>query len=481
MANPYQNLTIADPGGAGGLEAQVSQAIFVGPAAAGTNYEIVETNDPDVVVDTFTRGPIVNAALYALALRAGPIRLMKIPGSVAGSASAVTASGGATSTMTVTGTPDERLSVRVECTTAGALNAAYVKYSLDYYSIPNVDPTWSEPVLVPTSGEVTLEGTPLTVDFTGALALGETHDFTTIAPFYSSTETLAAFAEMADPGNAGADLLCFCGDAAAASGSNTIAASLGVSLQSMWDTYAQYVLGFAGASTAAASGVPAALSGTTSKLLSLGYGTGFMTAPRSRVANNVIPLRQHEVAAVLAALNLISTDLARVANGAIPGMLYTDFEAFAQGAALDTARVSTFRKWTGFLGYYINNQRMLTNQVSDFRFLQHARCMATAARTAWFTQLPALASVGLRTNANGTIDAGDRSDVRTKVLGALSAALLEPTNAEGKPGHVSAVDYSVNGAIDLNTTGVVETNVSMRPLGYPKAISTTLRYTKKVG
>ncbi len=482
MANPYQKLTLRDPG-IGAVPSGQRLAAFAGTAFSGTVGQVLETNDPAAVLATFTRGPLVVAMLYALAIGAGPVRGVRVTGSVTGTVSAVTHTGAGAAVMTVTGAADEKLSVIVEVTKAGALGVGEVRYALDNWALDPAEyqPTWSPSIVVPASGEVVLEGTPHTVDFSLSLTLGDADVFTTEPAHYGNTEIGAAFDALGVPAAEGWDHVCFVGHAALAATAATNAAAIGTRLISLFENDAQYVAALFGGGKQDVAAFATAFAAAQVRFGSVGHLYGYLSYPQTRRAFGTMALGQHEVAAALASVHLISTDLARTANGPIPGMVGADYDAAVEGDAADNSRLSTFRSWKRFPGWYINNQRLLTNPESDFQFWQNGVCMLVACDITYRRQWKYMSS-GLRTqDTTGYLDAGDKSDVQGDVDDGLAAGLLAPTNAEGKPGHVSAVGYELNGTLDLNTTKRVEGTVRMRPLGYVKEFETVLQYAKTVG
>lgn len=482
MSNPYQKLRVRDPG-IGSVPSAQRLAAFAGTAFAGEIGTVLETDDPNDILDTFERGPLVNAALYALAIGAGPVRCVRVTSSVAGTVGAVTHTGDGAGEATVSGTADEKLAVIIEVTKAGALGVAEVRWALDNWDLDpgEYQPTWSPSVVVPVDGEIELDGTPHAVTFDDDLALGDTYTFSVTPPHYGNTEIGAAFDALGTPVAEGWDHVCFVGHAALAATAATNAAAIGTRLVSEFENDAQYVAALAGGGLQNVAAFATAFANTQVRFLSMGHLYGYLSYPQTRRGFGTMALGEHEVAAALASVHLISTDLARTANGPIPGMVGADYDAAVEGDAADDARLSAFRTWKRFPGWYINNQRFLTNPESDFQFWQNGVCMLVACDISYRRQWKYMSS-GLRTQeGTGYIDEGDASDVEGDALEGLTAGLLAPKNAEGKPGHVSAASYSLNKSLDLNTTKRVEGTVKMRPLGYVKEFETVLQYTKSVG
>ncbi len=188
--------------------------------------------------------------------------------------------------------------------------------------------------------------------------------------------------------------------------------------------------------------------------------------------------------AARAASILISTDVGRTADGPDGGVISIAFDG-SENQLLDAAKISTMMTWSGISGFWFANANLKSGFGSDFRYLQHGRCMDVACRTTFEAEFPYIAD-SLRTveaedateeHPVGSIDPLDAADVDASVSDALSDALLRPNNARGVPGHVSSVDFEIDFLHNLNTTDEIKSSVGIQPLGYPKKITTDLFFT----
>jgi len=112
---------------------------------------------------------------------------------------------------------------------------------------------------------------------------------------------------------------------------------------------------------------------------------------------------------------------------------------------------------------------------SDFVYWQHRRCLDIACATAYVKQLKLL-SRGAAVNPDGTIKKANAKVYESGVIGALRIQLIDPDNAEGTPGHVSAVHYTVATDNNLRDSGLLKTRVGITPFGYTKQISTDIGF-----
>jgi hypothetical protein len=177
-----------------------------------------------------------------------------------------------------------------------------------------------------------------------------------------------------------------------------------------------------------------------------------------------------------AASSLISTDLARVASGALSGCRYIYFDGF-QDQTLDAAGIATLRTWPTLPGFYVANGNLAAPVGSDFQTLQYGRIMDAACTAAYQSMLPFIGE-GLRTVAvTGAIDPRDAVSVNTAGQSGQDVALIQPKNARGTAGHVSSVSFAVDETNNLAASSTLQTNIAILPLGYAKVINQQLGFT----
>ena len=89
-------------------------------------------------------------------------------------------------------------------------------------------------------------------------------------------------------------------------------------------------------------------------------------------------------------------------------------------------------------------------------------------------------AAGFRTKADGSIDDRDAEAAEKAVKSALKQALRAPINEEGNKGHVSDFGYRIDRTNDALTSEELLTTTSIRPLFYPKTISSEYGFSKAV-
>ena len=153
---------------------------------------------------------------------------------------------------------------------------------------------------------------------------------------------------------------------------------------------------------------------------------------------------------------------------------------------LDGSRLTTLRSWVGYSGTYFYQARLKSSPTSDFRLWPHRRVMDRACRIVYEQQV-AFTGANPRTNTNasipagqpgapGTLFAGDAVGYEAPVKRALRAALTQPVNADGNPGHVSGLSYALDLTADIASTKAFKSNVKIVPLAYIDDVETTLSY-----
>lgn len=473
MGIPRQILTIVDPGIPKGRA--VSQIpLIVGTGDTGSTTTIQTITSPTEAYDTYGEGPIASAIAFVGRYGGFPVRALRLATGTAGASGAVTRTGSTGPAMTVTvGTAKNRYSVRFEVTGEGALGTGRVRYSLDNWGDPQVPITWSDEMVVPVSGTIVLTGSGLEVDFAaGTLTVGELYDFTTTAPEPNEANldqlsaTLIAYTL---PWR----FLLLANDFSTAAEANTAAVDLDAVMTDLFDAHKhrRAVMG-ASRDTAANVGASALVTTFTSIRVSPLYGEAQTAGIIPLIGQGYPMLPVHVVAAARIARSLISTDPARVGSGPLAGVLGITHDEYVE-QDLDDLKIGTLRTWPGLPGFYVTNAWIKSTAGSDYRYYQHGSVMDVACDVVYQAQARYIGA-GLRTISGGTLAPEDGATIEADVRAQLNLALVEPLNAEGRPGHVSALEYDVSLANNVLATETLVSDLGVQPLGYPKVIETTI-------
>jgi hypothetical protein len=477
MPIPGQSLTVRDPG-LGLVPESVSTPLVLGCSSAGTVNTLYVFSNKQDAIDTLGEGPLVECVCHMLDMGGGPVAAMRLTGSTTSSAGAVTPVRTSTSTGTITvagATPFDAYRVRIAIVATGAAGVARFKYSLDGgYS-------YSEELTVPSGGTYAIPRTNLTLTFVpGAGPIiheaGDTHSFDCVAPLYSTANLATAFTALLAATNE-FSFIVLTGEHATGSAAATMFAAFDTHLTSMAAQF-RYVRGIMDAGTDTTANVITALAAVADQRICVCYGDADMTSSKAFAGWGTPRLPSLVSIAGRAHASLISTDLARTADGPLTGVVAITHDEF-RTEVLDQHKISTLRTWQGVPGFFITNARLKSPAGSDFVYWQHGRCMDVACDTTVKAQFPFI-SGSVRTNANGTIDARDAVKREETVKNALRARLISPNNAEGTPGHVSDFGYKIDRSNDVLRTFEMRSKVAIRPLGYTKRLVTEIGFAANV-
>lgn len=483
MTIPGQTLTIKDPG-LGLVEIAPSTPLLIGVSSAGTVNALAAVQSSTDAVTAFGQGPLVEDACRVLSEAGGPVLMGRVTGSVVGTNSSVTkvAVGASTGTITLSGAPFDSYAGRVEIRTTGTLGTGKFRYTLDNHNLLVGDPTWSPDITIPSGGTYLIPNTNVTLTFVpGAGAVffeaGDSHSWTSSEPRYVAADVDAFFDVVRLLANEWRFVVAT-GKPTSGAVAATLAAGLATEMSTQQSAF-RFARCFVDAGNEAAAAILTAFAAFEDRRVLVGYGdvgritlkpfTGWGVPKRSVIGEF----------AARAALEQISTHLGRVASGSLPGIVKISHDEF-QTPLLDDGRISTLRTWPSRPGFYITRARLMAPAGSDFKFTHNGFVMDVACRTVT-RALQEWANKSFRTTATGTILPADAEDVRQAVLRQLRAELTEPINAEGKRGHVSALDFKVDLQNNLLLTNQLNTEVAIRPLGYGEFFKTQIGFALDVG
>lgn len=479
MTLPAQTITVLDPG-LGRVAIAPNSPLYFGSPEGGsaTPEELLSFSRLNDVPDLLGHGDLAADVAKALSERGGPVLVMPTNGNVASSTSSVTQSGGGP-LVSLAGTPRARYTARIEIVAGGALGTGTFRYTLDRHTVSGGSnaPTWSATRTIPAGGSFVMGDSGLTATFpSGTYEAEETYDFTTTPAAPNATDIGDAVTALLALTSVEFPLVTLSVTDDDAANAASIAAAMGghaTSLAGQFRYARMLVDSGSGDTSANVLG-----ESWTSRRVCPTYGFTLTNAVQPYEGYAVRKVGGYSDVAARAARVLVSTDLARYAEGALGGVQYIDFDGF-DDATLDNAGHTTLRTWPGVPGVYIGNARLKSPPGSDFTDLHFGKLMDLACRTVYRAQLPFIAE-GFRTNSDGSINELDKADVEATVYGALKDALLTPKNARGTSGHVSAVSYTIDPSHNLNSTDTILVNVGIRPLGYAKFINTQIGFALNV-
>jgi hypothetical protein len=491
MALPGVTNTILD-GGLGVTTPATSRPHVIGPCASGPLNTPTLISNQRQLKDTFgTLGPLVDDVGFILDNAGGPVLVTRTADSVAatydGATSSVVdaSSGGGTDNQlnvaVATSEPKIDADVVVTIATGGARSDMKFTYSLDGGST-------TSPVIAGAT-TVALGDTGITLEFEpGAVnpyVAGSTYEFEARAAYMNSSDLGAAFDEI-ETSLLTFDFIVLAGQAATASAAALLFSTLSAQLNSFVsaDRYYGAIMstGYGSASSALT-----AFSSPTSNRIAVLHGSAKLPATFGLVGRGFQSIPASAVAAMRAAGNVMSTDLAQTFGadsvGPIPGALSISHNEYTQNAGLDDAKIGTLRTYANLQGFYITNVWLKSAVGSDFEFWQHRRimdqaCIEVSARHSELIS----SSVIVKNDGTGSLTEAAAQAIEKKVQRGLdnrigsAARGIGPTAIDGSTGHVSDQKYQVDRTNNVLSTKTLIATVSIVPRGYLKSLQTTLSY-----
>lgn len=477
MAIPSISQTIRDPG-LPTTPAAITNFLYIGCAQSGSTSEVQAFSNPADVIDEYGQGPLAEDLCYHLAVAGGPVYAIRSAGSVAASNSAVSKSavGSSTGTITIAGTALDSYEGRVEIKVTGTSGTAQFVYSMDGGR------TTSPQTLVPSGNTYAIPNTGITLTFVpGAggtyFEKGDVHTFTTTEATFNATD-LASAMTVVSADNTPIAAIVLSGQFATASASALIAAAASTHAASLFQLYRpiRIMMDAGGDNT---STTKTAFASFSDPRIARCYGRHVCASGKPIIGRSTSKCSIVRSLAARAAESLISTDLAWYSAGPLRGVTEITHDEF-RTETMDSEGFATLRTHQGIPGFFPTNVRLSSPPGSDYQFWQHGRVMDVATATAYQALLPFLSS-SVRTTTTGAIDERDAAIWEGAVEDALRAVLIDPDNAQGYPGHVSAMQVVVDKVSNVLTTGIVKVKVAIRPLGYAKFINNTLSFAANVG
>lgn len=474
MPLPEVKQTISD-GGLGLAEPDDSSThVAIGVSSTGTVNALTFFTDADEVKKVHGVGPLVDKAIYHLQVAGGPVGVMRINSSVAGTNSSVTVvrggAGDSTATGSIAGAPFDAFDVKIEFLKQGtnlAAGTATFKYTIDGGD------NYSAETALPTSGIFPIPGTNVTITFINgagptSFKVGDVHSFTCTAPGYSSTDANNALDALRNAPNNTArfGFVHLVGHASTPAGAATIAAAVDVKM-SAEELVHRYIFAVVECPEDTDGNIISAFAAFSSTRVAV--AAGFCEL----VANGKV-LKRNAAWPIVARISSqdIRRDVARVREdregGPLKGVTKLYRDEFTTHA-LDAARFCTLRTYAGKNGFFVTNGRTMASSSSDYQYLQFRRLMDRACTVNYGAMFPYLNDDVVRVDENGLILEEDARAIETKVNGLLKADLTSKQR-------VSATSVRVTRDNNIISTQTLKTKVRIRPKGYAKFIETDIGF-----
>lgn len=443
--------------------------IKIGSCSGGTANTLVWHTDPQALRTALGYGPLTASGVHHLEIAGGPVGFMKVATTTAGVAGSVTKTGTGTGTMTVAGASYDTYQVKVEVTANGtniAAGTGRFKYSLD-----NGD-SYSGELAIPTGGSYAIPNTNLTITFVNggsgtSFIDGDVHAFDTTAPIFSTSDLAAAFDALRALGTEEFGWIHVVGQAAAGSGSASIAATIDTKMTAEANAF-RYAFCVMEAADDTDGNLQSAFASFVSDRTVV--CAGFV-----ELASSGVIAKRHCAWPIVArvANQSIQRDLARTRpdreGGSLPGVvsIYRDERTTE---ALDAARFTTLRTYAGQPGFFITNGRTMAATGSDFAYLQYRRLMDRACTINYDTMFPHLNDDELRVDAEtGYINEIDARALESQVNQALKSQLTSKN-------YVSDTFVRIRRDNNILSTQTLLESVRIVPKGYSKFIEAEIGF-----
>jgi hypothetical protein len=486
MTFPNMSIDVIDPGIGRTIPAP-SAPLFTGMAYGGSVADdtLAQINDINLVRSEVGYGPLAEDIALALQQSGGPIWYYKHSVTAPTASGDMTeVSGAGTGDIAMSGTIRDDYSLAVEVVASGVAGVGTFRYCLDYYPDDEIA-TWSRVRTIPAGLTFAVPNTGITLTFDVGPAT-----YPAGALFHNALAT--AIPTTVELGEVLADIpTSFLSPLWSVSGlqiDENTASALATAFQGHLTTLTQtyrYMRGIIDiGSEDTAANILLETEDWTGVRIVPAYGAVVRASAAPYEGYGYRRCSTQAGIAARAVGSLISTDLARTADGPDEGVVSIEFDGYVE-QTLDAAQISTMRTWPGIPGFYFSGAKLKCSFGSDYTDLQFGRIMDVACRTVFTSQFPFMGEAFRVVSANdateehpeGSIDPLEAADIDAAVTQGLADNLLRPNNARGRPGHVTEVEYTIDPLYNVVTTGIVKSEVGIVPLGYVKQIDSSLYFT----
>lgn len=462
MTLPGVTQTIRD-GALGRFASGSDLHVKIGISTSGTVDEVKQYNDPQSLRDAYGRGPLVEAACFAIEHTGKPVAVIRAAQAAAGTLGAITKVGTGPTITNNASAPDDAYELVLEILTGGALGTSTYRYSLDGGD------TWSAAIATAGSTTIPDSGIALTMP-AGTYVAGDTYSASCVAPTFDTTG-LAAALDAAHGMTDAWRLVHVVGVAADGAGSATVASAVDAKMTTFEAAF-RYAYAVLEAADDADNDLLTAFAAFASSRVMVAAGffeciSAIDAKLYKRPAAWVIVNR------IMA--NRVSRDPGAVADGAIKGVGlnasgYGIYRDEFKTPGLDAGRFATLRTLRGLPGFYITRGRMMASANSDFSDVPNRQVLDVASRITYEALLQYV-NIDLRVNADGTIEETEAKRIEEAIRAKLRTALLSPN-----PSHASAVDFVVNRVHNLVSTDTLQGKTRVVPKGYARFIENEIAF-----
>jgi hypothetical protein len=479
-----QTITVRD-GGIGLSSLGTIYPLVIGTCSSGTASTLYFSTNQNSLRDTLGQGPAVELALPMITERGG-VLVLKTPASTAGAAGAVTktavAGGTGTGTITVAGAAYDAYQFQGRIKLAGTLGAGRFDYSLDALS---ADPTFSEELTIPAGGTYAVPGTNLTLTFVPGggpvfFESGDSHAFASTAPQYTTADLSTAWtALLAALGSYVIEEAYFSGRSASAAAAATMAATIATLMTSL-EARKRWARAMMDCGNDTSANVITSVVPFANSRVAVVFGQADVPTLNPKAGWGTPRVSAAHALSERAAGADLSENLGRVASGPLRVSAITADEGTSQ-AFIEAHKINTLRTYDGTAGIFSTNGYLKSSSGSDFLYWDWGRVIDRACRIVYEAQQTwLLKKVRVLTDGTGRIDPRDAVRIEAMVRSALKDGLLDPINAEGFAGHVSALQYAVDLSNNVLTTRQLKSTLRLVPLPPIESIANEIGFTNSI-
>jgi hypothetical protein len=449
-----------------------------GTVAANTPAAYARVSD---LVTAFGRGPMVEAAAYAITKFGRPVLCVKTGNTTAGTLTSAVLTGTGTATVDVSASPDpdDDYEFYIVVVTGGALGTAGItfKWSMDGGRTLSAETALGTALTFdfPSSGPTATGDVELTFGTAAeTLVAGDVIAFRATAPMWDATEIAAALLALRKCAQLWSIVeICGAMDATLFAAVETaVAAMPNFGKDRMYMGHAR---------------VPDIAESEATYLTALNtiYGSlstvyGSVAAGAAKMISGVTG-RQYKRpptwwAAPKHAVVSEETNVADVKVGRMDGVIITDANGNpddhdeSTNPGLDDARFLVLRTWPGRPGVYINRCRMLSLATSDYQLIPHRRVI-NLAKTIVRSYLEERVNEDLLVDPDtGYILEEEALDIEVGALAAMEGALMAKPKASG-------VEFTVSRTDNLLSTKTMNCTARVKPKAYPEFINVEIGFT----
>lgn len=486
MTLPFLSINVVE-GGAGSLTSAQNRALVIGPATGKTPLDGIYTfGNINKVAPELGYGPAQTATELIMSMAPTGYALVDVVVAAASDSSGAgivqEKAGGGAPDIDVTGTPNNDYDLGIEITKAGNLGEARFRYTLDGgYS-------WSFDNKVPASGTFVIPNTGLSVEFEPAQTLGNSNYSIVTANKMTAQDVSDALNYLAQNSNRSYSVILIADER------RTPDVSIFNAVNTAFDAFnSQYRLHTVGVlpiggENKVLNAIPnnktaVSAASVISAYDAVNQNTGNFICAVAERARITLPLPRPGYTApalpfgyaVAGEVHGVGGDISKnPAESTVRRVDSISYDEFLDGSVYNDERIVAPRTFRGESGYFLNQGSLFADAQSSYYLVPHGRVINRAREALYLALRPYLNSRVVIGPTGGKIDEKEKIRIEADVNSQLADSLMSGINGAGGRGHVSAVNFTLDGDNNLLQTGELIGVCEIVAFGYPSQINVTL-------